>query len=178
VAIKMPSADDVAQARRKADEEKHRENLTRLQAAIEGGQGDALAWYQLGISYVHLERRMEAIQAFRKALEMDPRFIHAWVNLATVHFNLGEYDKAVEYNRRALDIAHGFVPARVNLGLSLNALGRYNESIDELSRVLHLEPKMPMALAGLYEAHLALKHADEAKRFRALAEAEGVRFKE
>jgi len=178
VAIKMPDAEQTAAARERAEWKRYADLIAQLEERIAAGQGDAIHFHQLGLARFQLNQPSEAVEALKRAVEIDRRFIHAWVGLGMVYDHLGQYEEAASANRTALDIAPGFVPARVNLGLMLNRLGRFNEAIDELTRVLHIEPKMPQALAGLFEACSALRRHDEARHFKALAEEAGVRFVE
>lgn len=176
MAIKMPSQEDLARARAKAEHERAESDIVKYAAEIKEKPNDSQLRYRLAVTYMNVRRFAEARKEFKEALQIDPKFIHAWVNLATVHYELGDYDKSIESNRTALEISPGFLPARANLGLSLMAQGRYSEAIEELEKVTKVEPMMPVALAGLYQAHGALKHGEEMRKYRMLAEKAGVRF--
>lgn len=50
---------------------------------------DAHAWFQLGVKQQENEREGKAIQALRRALELDPSHLPSWLALAVSHTNEG-----------------------------------------------------------------------------------------
>lgn len=50
---------------------------------------NAEAWYQLGIKQQSNEREDKAIQALRKAVELDPSLLSGWMELSVSHTNEG-----------------------------------------------------------------------------------------
>lgn len=59
------------------------------EAAVLKDPQNAEAWYQLGVKQQSNEREDKAIQAFRKAVELDPSLLHAWMELAVSYTNEG-----------------------------------------------------------------------------------------
>lgn len=115
----------------------------------------------------------EAIQAYRKALELN-------ANLADAHLNLGrllhETDGAAAAEpcyRRALAVRPDDPTALFNLGVALQDLDRPPEAIEVYEKALELDPKLADAhfnLAGIYEKlgrmRSAIRHL---KSYRSLA---------
>lgn|GEM_PF-2023378 len=178
MAIKMPSAAETAAARDKKERENSIVQIKQLTDEINEGKADANTYHHLATAFLGMKDVDKAQKAFEKALELDPKFLHAYVNLAVVHHEKGEFEKGIEYNHKALEISAGFIPARVNLAMSLMGIKDFKQAIEELEMVLKTEPKLPMALAGLFQAHTALNHRATAIKYRKLAEKAGVVFRD
>jgi tetratricopeptide (TPR) repeat protein len=61
------------------------------------------AWFYLGLLYTKQERFLEAIDALRKVVNLEPDHPHAWLNLAHLHRRMGKSTEAglafAEYKR-------------------------------------------------------------------------------
>jgi peroxin-5 len=72
---------------------------------------NAEAWYQLGIKQQSNEREDKAIQALRKAVELDPSLLSGWMELSVSHTNEGNRIEAykaigewIERNPRYVEV--------------------------------------------------------------------------
>lgn len=64
--------------------------------------GMAEAYYMLGFSYYKLGREKEAIEAFNKAVTINPRFFWAYYNLGVIYYQKNLLDRSLEYIQEAL----------------------------------------------------------------------------
>jgi tetratricopeptide (TPR) repeat protein len=71
------------------------ESLPILREQAEGIQPDAMSWFQLGVAYGDLRQSAEAIDAYKKALKLDPDYDLAMFNLGGVFWNSGERTEAL-----------------------------------------------------------------------------------
>ena len=119
--------------------------------ALQSGNKKVLLdhWYDLGCELVNLGQHEEAIAAFEKVLEIDPKFPDAWNGLGTSLNCLGRYKEAIAAFEKALEIDPKFHKAWNGLGNSLGELGEYNEAIAVLGKVLEIEPKSHIVWNGL-----------------------------
>ena len=53
-------------------------------------------WYNEGVGLSNLGRHEEAIEAFKKAIEINPNNAAAWYNKGVGLGNLGRYEEAIE----------------------------------------------------------------------------------
>lgn len=53
-------------------------------------QNDAMSWFQVAVAYEHLGVPAEAIEAYRKALVLNPDYDLAMFNLGGIHWNNGD----------------------------------------------------------------------------------------
>lgn len=63
--------------------------------------GDASAWFELGVKQQENEREHKALQALRRAIELNPSHLPTWLALAISHTNegnrVGTYDAIREW---------------------------------------------------------------------------------
>ncbi|MEK6629521.1 MAG: tetratricopeptide repeat protein [Acidobacteriota bacterium] len=104
-----------------------------------------------------VENRARAADAYRQALEVEPRLVPATINLANIHYANDHLIEAQALYERAIaldpDVFEGFF----NLGNIHHDLGRYAEAEGFYRRALEISPGYPEA--HLYLA-VALEKAD------------------
>lgn len=101
----------------------------------------ALFFNELGIAYRNKNRLDESIQAYRKALSLDPENPVVMKNLADAFFLKKEYPQAVEMCQQALKSNPRFHQARSTLGLTYYRMEKYPEALAEFEAVLKLNPQ-------------------------------------
>lgn len=101
----------------------------------------ALFFNELGVSYRNKNRLDESIQAYRRALFLDPENPVVMKNLADAFFLKKEYSQAVEMCQKALKSNPRFHQARSTLGLAYYQLGKFPEALEEFEAVLKLNPQ-------------------------------------
>ena len=79
------------------------ESLPILREQAEGIQPDAMSWFQLGAAYGDLGQSTQAIEAYEKALALDPDYDLAMFNLGGAHWNRGEKIEALAIWTTAID---------------------------------------------------------------------------
>lgn len=79
------------------------ESLPLLLEQAEHIQPDALSWFQLGVAYGDLGQSEHAIQAYEKALELDPYYDLAMFNLGGVYWNQGDILLALDIWMTAME---------------------------------------------------------------------------
>jgi tetratricopeptide (TPR) repeat protein len=120
--------------------------IDQLQAATRTAPKSAQAWISLGDALMDSRRFSEAIDAYKKGLELDPKNVHARVDLGTCYRGTGQFDKAVEEYRNALKIDPSFPNGHRNLGVVLAYdLQRNKEAIKSFQKYLELAPNAPDA---------------------------------
>lgn len=110
-------------------------------------------WYERGVE-IEDEDPGEAIQAYRKALDVNPNLADAHLNLGRLLHETGGAAAAEPCYRRALTVRPDDSIALFNLGVALQDLDRPLEAIEVYEKALELDPKLADAhfnLAGIYE---------------------------
>ena len=120
--------------------------IEQLQAATRTSPKSAQAWISLGDALMDSRRFSEAIDAYKKGLELDPKNVNALVDLGTCYRGIGQFDKAVEEYRKALKINPGFANGNRNLGVVLAYdLHKNKEAIKAFQKYLEVAPNAPDA---------------------------------
>jgi tetratricopeptide (TPR) repeat protein len=91
----------------------------------------------------------QAADAYRQALEIEPRLVPALINLANIHYARDLRIEAMALYERALALAPDAFEAHYNLGNIHHDLGRYDEAEAHYLHAIELRPDYP-------EAHLFL----------------------
>ena len=110
----------------------------------------ALPWFEEGCRLdSDASRWAEALAAYRRAVELDPKFADAHCNLGSLHFNRERRDLALASFRRVLQIDPGHAEANLNLGSMLEGEGRDAQALRHYRAALERAPE-------LADAHLSL----------------------
>ena len=122
----------------------------------------------LGISYGKLGRYQEAIDMFKRAIQINPNFANSYPNLGKVLVLIGEYDEAKKQYQMAINKAPYFLPAYKDLGALLMVTGDYKEAILVLESAIKINPDYFPAYNNIAIAYSRLgKPEDVVPLFRA-----------
>jgi len=157
------------------------EAIQTLNRAVEADPENPAAWKMMGFALIVIaesrqaeegEMKMEkagldsiynqSIQAFQKALDLDPDDAEAWRGLALAHRGLGEQDEAKTALDRSIEIDPRSAQAWLDRGILLLEVGREEEAVVALDRVLAIQPDNLDALTTKAEALTILGRYDEA----------------
>jgi tetratricopeptide (TPR) repeat protein len=124
-------------------------------AAEQARRFEATLWFDKA---VELEQNgapvEEAIQAYQRAVELDPASAGAAVNLGTIYFHLRNWDQAERNYRRALEADPQYALAHFNLGNLFDEKGDRAQALLHYMMALRLDPDYSDAhynLALLYQ---------------------------
>lgn len=81
--------------------------------------GDEKAWVTLGNLYFDTHQHEKSIEAYGRALEINPNNPNVLTDKGVMHRSLGEYQKALECFAKAIAIDPGHETARMNTGVVL-----------------------------------------------------------
>ena len=100
----------------------------------------AVAWYNLALSWQHLNRHTKAAQAYRRVVRLQPDHVDAMINLGLSQKELEQPDEAMQSANAALKIALRH-PRALNLAGTLYAEKNEHEAAtDAFQRALEAEP--------------------------------------
>jgi len=136
--------------------------LQTADKAVQAGPASAAAHEARGLALLVLSRFDEAVAAYRKALELDPKFIRARVGLARALEFQGKPAEAVAEARKASEADQKSAEAFAELGSAILAenVNNWNDAIAQAQQGAFLDPKSPFvqttvgdifAVAGNYD---------------------------
>jgi len=107
-------------------------------------------WLALALEYEADKRtRTEAMDAYDRALRVDPAKIDALLNCGTLHYEDGNFEKASEYFGRAISAQPDSALAHFNLGSVLEEMGDVDTARKYLRQAVRLHPDYPDAQYNL-----------------------------
>lgn len=92
-----------------------------------------------------------AIQNYREALRINPKYIDVYNNLALAYYSLGQVDEAIENLQKALEINEKFYIAHTNLAKIYFKKEDYEKSLTYLKNSLNINPDYGDAINLLKE---------------------------
>lgn len=120
--------------------------ITRLQQRVRQNPDDHEGWYLLGMSYRGLERFPDAIQSFRRAMELQPRnadynaYLAEMILIGATSAGRPPPPESEQLFRRALELQPGNPQARFYLATIRNERGDHRGAVDDLIALLRDAP--------------------------------------
>ena len=102
-------------------------------------QSDPYYWMRMGYWYSRSGEKNKALEAFNKALELNPNDAKAWNNIGVVYHEKKEYEKAIPYFKKAIALDPTDQRFWYNLGLAYHHIGAYEDAITAYNASLNIE---------------------------------------
>lgn len=119
----------------------------------------AAEYFARGVSLEEDPRsQWEAIEAYRKVIELEPAHAAAYINLGTLFYNQQDYSQAEWHYRKAVEVDPRYALAYFDLGNVLDETGRVAEAIKAYKSALLLAPTYADAHYNLALAYEKTKH--------------------
>jgi tetratricopeptide (TPR) repeat protein len=100
------------------------------------------AWFQKGLELEESGAPVEdAVDAYRKVLDLNPGAAGALVNLGTIYYRLHKFEEAEKYYLAAIEADPEYPLAQFNLGNLYDEQGRIPDAVDFYRRALDLNPQ-------------------------------------
>ncbi|MFA4955392.1 MAG: tetratricopeptide repeat protein [Candidatus Methanoperedens sp.] len=105
----------------------------------------AREWVDKGTEYDISGEYEKAIEAYNKAIAINPNDKEAWLFKGLAFGELDEYDKAIEAYNKAIDIDPNYAYAWNHKGTALTELGEYNKAIESFNKAIDIDPNYAYA---------------------------------
>jgi tetratricopeptide (TPR) repeat protein len=92
-----------------------------------------------------LKKYDEAIEKYKKAIEIDPNYVLVWYNWGIALSDLKKYDEAIKIYKKAIEIDPNYVDAYNVWGIALSDLKKYDEAIEKYEKVIEIDPNFAAA---------------------------------
>ncbi len=102
---------------------------------------DARALYKQGFDHFAHDRLDEAVESYRRALEIDPELAIAWNGLAMALAQQGDLDGALDAGRRLVELDPDDPLAHTSLSIFYQRKGMIAEAEEERAIAMHLQAR-------------------------------------
>jgi tetratricopeptide (TPR) repeat protein len=117
---------------------------------VEETPHNSIDWNELGNSYASTERFENAIEAYKKAIEMNPKYGQPYSNLGFIYYHLGKFEIAVPLYKRSIDLLDTQEDRAVSwnrLGDAYRRLGDYGNASAAYQRASEMAPVVSKVMA-------------------------------
>lgn len=105
--------------------------------------------------------QLEAIENYKKCVDLDPTHAAAYINLGTLFYNRHDYVQAERYYRKAIEVDPRYALAYFDLGNVLDETGRLPDAVRAYQSAISLAPTYADAH---YNLALAFEKARQPRR--------------
>lgn len=105
----------------------------------------AIDWISKGCTFQIAGSHQEAVIAFTKACELEPRTALTYFARGRSYFELGNLDQAVKDFDKAIELNPKFIEAYDRRGLCLAKLGKHDQAVQDFDKAIELNPKFEIA---------------------------------
>jgi len=164
--------DDKYQAKQLEDSRKKAEELTkeveRLKKELEAEKMDTkkpeqyntvvqelsyMNWFEKGYALQIAEKHKEAIDAYKKALEINPKSVGSYHNIGLIYIKLGNIREAIVNYDKAIELSPQFAKAYMSRGFAYKKLGNFQQAIKDYGIAIKLDENVDAFLGrgSVYE---------------------------
>lgn len=139
-----------------------REGSLLWQDVVKKTPDNARAHLDLGLAYKSQGQADKAIEQYKIALNLKPRYAKAHNDMGNAYWYKGLYDKAIEQYRITLDLKPNYAEAHNNLGNAYLSQGLYGKATEQYRIALDLKPAYAEAHNNLGNSYLSKGLPDKA----------------
>ena len=118
--------------------------------------------FNFGLCLLNTGNNIDAIKAFKIAIQLDELFIPAWGNVGIALTNEGKHREALPATQKVLKLDPNNLTALINLGEIYKVLGQLDQALAATLKSLELKPDNPDALINLGGIYKDLGQLDQA----------------
>jgi len=159
----IPGSEELSEALQLFQKGKYEEALVGFKSALEKKPEDAIVYYNLGATYMVLEKQNEAIDAFRRSIDIQPDNFQALKYIGQLYGKKENYEEASKYYTRAAKISADDPEVFYNLGVSLMNINNQNEALNAFQKSIGCKKDYADAYYQLGLLYLNLNKMDKAR---------------
>src|SRR6266849_223213 len=119
-------------------------------------------WIDEGDAHYDAGRYKEAVAAYSRAIELDPRDADIYFNRGSAYHDLKEYRQAITDYDRAITLNPTYAVIYCSRGNAYHDLKEYRKAIADFDRTIELDPNYAVAYHNQGNAYYALKEYQRA----------------
>lgn len=139
----------------------YQQNIQMLEGVVASDPKNRNAWVELGNNYFDSNQPMKAVEAYGKALELNPADPNVLTDQGVMFRQLGWFDKAIDNFEKAAKIDPSHLQGLYNLGIVYRYdLGNFPKAIEAWERYLQASPAGPAADKVRGEVEMMKQHPE------------------
>ncbi|HBZ69865.1 MAG TPA: hypothetical protein DEP35_09075 [Deltaproteobacteria bacterium] len=119
-------------------------------------------YYNLGNAFLSQERPKEAIESYRRAIEISPPHPEALIGIGSALLLEGKLEDAVTTYRQALRVDPNLPEAHHALAVALHRAGKLDEALMQYQKAIDLKPDFAVAYEDLGDLLFGIGNMDDA----------------
>ncbi len=123
---------------------------------------DAEDYYTFGIKAIKEGNFTMAVQAWEKAIEIDPTMVKVYNYLGRAYYTQGMIEGAIDAYKKAVELDPANPKSYINLGIAYRYDEEYELAIEELNKAIELNPLSALAYDEIGMSLMKLEKHDEA----------------
>jgi len=116
----------------------------------------ATDWFERGITLENASNVQEAMEAFDKAIELDPQAAWAYYNRGLAYGKVGDYRQAIRDFDKVIELNPQAAWAYKDRGAVYDKLGSYRVAIRDFDKAIELDPKVAWSYYNRGVAYMEL----------------------
>lgn len=117
-------------------------------STAETPEGKALDWIQKGIALEDAGNFGEAVAAYGRAIQLNPKNEEAWIKKGKSLLYMDKYEASITATQKALELNPSSSTGWNNRSMALYNLGRFSEALADLNAAIKIDPKDPVFLSN------------------------------
>jgi Flp pilus assembly protein TadD len=122
----------------------------------------ATEWFEKGHKLVGSGNYTDAVKAFSKAIELNPKDVSAYKSRGIAYAKLGNTQQAINDYNKAIELNPKDVSAYKSRGIAYRELGNYQQAVNNFNKDIELHPKGAWAYNGRGLAYADLGNYQQA----------------
>lgn len=106
-------------------------------------------WIDKGSNYFDKGKFNEAINVYKKALDLEPKNVDVLIKIGLSYRHLEEYETAIDYYDKVLEIEPDNKTALNNIGYVMEVRGEIEDAIEMYKKSLEIDPNYDIPLVNL-----------------------------
>jgi cytochrome c-type biogenesis protein CcmH/NrfG len=125
---------------------REQQQIAAMRQLVDRDPGNAKGWVALGNQYFDSQQREKAVEAYGKALQLEPDNPDVLTDQGVMYRELGAFDKAIANFEKATTIDPGHLTSLLDLGvLYAEDLKDHEKAITVWNRLIQIAPASPQA---------------------------------
>ncbi|MDP3980495.1 MAG: tetratricopeptide repeat protein [Chlamydiota bacterium] len=121
------------------------ESVIKKQSSVEQSNG----YFQHGVKLQQQNKNVEAIAAYRKAIQLNPENVKAHYNLGILYKWSGDFRSAIKEYNKTVELDPNHVQAHYNLGILYRETKLFPDAVSEFKKAIAINSRFPEAYLGL-----------------------------